>query len=165
MRMRPTCITKDAFLLHSKHPGINSWRTFLKIISLFFALCGKITRMHPNIKNTYERLILTPGSTKALSYICISVYSWVYLQRTSTIEKTENIHRLSCFNWLTYILSVIVTTQKFTEDLRGVFTWENSHRREFHTWMTFLFRIAFTLWLGHFISRYLKVHFMLIKYT
>ena len=29
----------------------------------------------------------------------------------------------------------------------------------------FLFRIAFTLWLGHFISRYLKVHFMLIKYT
>ena len=47
----------------------------------------------------------------------------------------------------------------------GVFTWENSHRREFHTGMTFLFRIAFTLWLGHFISRYLKVHFMLIKYT
>ena len=29
----------------------------------------------------------------------------------------------------------------------------------------FLFRIAFTLWLGHFISRYLKVHFMLINYT
>ena len=32
----------------------------------------------------------------------------------------------------------------------GVFTWENSHRREFHTGMTFLFRIEFTLWLGHF---------------
>ena len=31
--------------------------------------------------------------------------------------------------------------------------------------MTFLFHIAFTWWLGHFISRYLKVHFMLIKYT
>ena len=31
--------------------------------------------------------------------------------------------------------------------------------------MTFWFRIAFTWWLGHFISRYLKVHFMLIKYT
>ena len=31
--------------------------------------------------------------------------------------------------------------------------------------MTFLFRIEFTWWLGHFISRYLKVHFMLIKYT
>ena len=29
----------------------------------------------------------------------------------------------------------------------------------------FLFCIAFTLSLGHFISRYLKVHFMLIKYT
>ena len=29
----------------------------------------------------------------------------------------------------------------------------------------FLFRVALTLWLGHFISRYLKVHFMLIKYT
>ena len=27
------------------------------------------------------------------------------------------------------------------------------------------FRIAFTWWLGHFISRYLKVDFMLIKYT
>ena len=44
---------------------------------------------------------------------------------------------------------------------QGVFTWENSHRREFHTGMTFLFRIAFTLWLDHFISLYLKVHFML----
>ena len=32
----------------------------------------------------------------------------------------------------------------------GVFTWENSHGREFHTGMTFLFRIEFTLWLGHF---------------
>ena len=45
---------------------------------------------------------------------------------------------------------------------KGVFTRENSHGREFHTGMTFWFRIAFTLWLGHFISRYLKVHF---KYT
>ena len=45
----------------------------------------------------------------------------------------------------------------------GVFIWENSHRREFHTGMTFWFRIAFTWWLSHFISRYLKVHFMLIK--
>ena len=44
-------------------------------------------------------------------------------------------------------------------------TWENSHRREFHTGMTFWFRIAFTWWLGHFISCYLKVYFMLIKYT
>ena len=31
--------------------------------------------------------------------------------------------------------------------------------------MTFWFRIAFTWWLGHFISCYLKVHFMLIRYT
>ena len=31
--------------------------------------------------------------------------------------------------------------------------------------MTFLFRIVFTLWLGHFISRYLKVHFMLIRFN
>ena len=31
--------------------------------------------------------------------------------------------------------------------------------------MTFWFCIVFTWWLGHFISRYLKVHFMLIKYT
>ena len=46
-----------------------------------------------------------------------------------------------------------------------MFTWENLHRREFHTGMTFLFCIAFTWWLGHFISCYLKVHFMLIKYT
>ena len=47
--------------------------------------------------------------------------------------------------------------------LGGVY-WENSHRRESHTGMTFWFCIAFTWWLGHFISRYLKVHFMLIKY-
>ena len=31
--------------------------------------------------------------------------------------------------------------------------------------MTFWFRIVFTWWLGHFTSRYLKVHFMLIKCT
>ena len=31
--------------------------------------------------------------------------------------------------------------------------------------MTFWFCIAFTWWLGHFISCYLTVHFMLIKYT
>ena len=48
---------------------------------------------------------------------------------------------------------------------KGVFTWENSHRRESRTGMTFWFCIGFTLWLSHFISRYLKVHFMLIKYT
>ena len=50
-------------------------------------------------------------------------------------------------------------------EYEGVFTWENSHRREFHTGMTFWFRIAFTRWLGHFLSCYFKVHFMLIKYT
>ena len=31
--------------------------------------------------------------------------------------------------------------------------------------MNFWFCIPFTWWLGHFISRYLKVHFMSIKYT
>ena len=46
----------------------------------------------------------------------------------------------------------------------GVFTWENSDWREFHTGMTVWFRNAFTWWLAHFISRYLKVHVMLIKY-
>ena len=49
--------------------------------------------------------------------------------------------------------------------LKVVFTWENSHRPEFHTGMTFWFCIPFTRWLGHFISRYLSVHFMSIKYT
>ena len=33
------------------------------------------------------------------------------------------------------------------------------------TWARVSYRIAFTLRLGHFISHYLKVHFMLIKYT
>ena len=48
---------------------------------------------------------------------------------------------------------------------KGVFTWENLHWRESHTGMTFWFCVGFTLWLSHFISRYLKVHSMLIKYT
>ena len=47
----------------------------------------------------------------------------------------------------------------------GGFTWENSHRREFHTGLTFWFCIPFTWWLGHFRSCYLKVHFMSIKHT
>ena len=33
-----------------------------------------------------------------------------------------------------------------------VFTWENSHLRDFHTRMTSWFCIMFTWWLGHFIS-------------
>ena len=44
-----------------------------------------------------------------------------------------------------------------------MFTWENSHWREFHTDMTFWFCIAFTWWMGPFTSCYLKVHLMLKK--
>ena len=36
-----------------------------------------------------------------------------------------------------------------------------SYRPGWHFW----FRIALTWWLGHFISRYSKVHFILVKYT
>ena len=46
-----------------------------------------------------------------------------------------------------------------------MFTWENSHRCEFHTGMTFWFRIAFTWWWVISYLDYLKVHFRLIKYT
>ena len=42
------------------------------------------------------------------------------------------------------------SVQTLRRVLRGVFTWEKSHRREFHTGMTFWFRITFTWWLGHF---------------
>jgi len=47
---------------------------------------------------------------------------------------------------------------------KGAFTWENAHRCESHTRMTFWFCIVFTWWLGHFTSHYLTVHFMLMKY-
>ena len=46
--------------------------------------------------------------------------------------------------------------------------WGGVYKRKLaqsQTGMTFWFRITFTWWLGHFISRYLKVHFMLIKCT
>ena len=49
--------------------------------------------------------------------------------------------------------------------LGGVYTRKLAPARVSYQDDFFLFRIAFTLWLGHFISRYLKVHFMLIKYT
>ena len=61
---------------------------------------------------------------------------------------------------------VVDCRQKISTDKsKRVFTWENLHWRESHTGMTFWFRIGFTLWLSHFISRYLKVQFMMIKYT
>jgi len=44
----------------------------------------------------------------------------------------------------------------------GVFRWENSHRREFHTGIRLF---DFVSRLHNDISRYLKVHFMLTKYT
>ena len=49
--------------------------------------------------------------------------------------------------------------------LGGVYTRKLAPVRVSYRDDFFLFRIAFTLWLGHFISRYLKVHFMLINYT
>ena len=58
-----------------------------------------------------------------------------------------------------------IRKQQKTAVSKGVFTWENSHRREFHAEMTFWIRIAFAWWLGLFIPRYLKVHFTLTKYT
>ena len=64
-----------------------------------------------------------------------------------------------------WLPSLICKTTGFVIQTRGVFTWDNSHRHEFHTDMTFWFRIAFTWWLGYFTSRYLKIHFMLIKCT
>ena len=50
-------------------------------------------------------------------------------------------------------------------ETKQVFTWENSHQGEFHTGMTFWFRVAFTWWWVISYLGYLKVHFMLIKYT
>ena len=51
-----------------------------------------------------------------------------------------------------------------TQRLKGCLHKKNSHWREFRTRMTFWSRFTFTWWLGHFICRYVKVHFMLIKY-
>ena len=73
-----------------------------------------------------------------------------------------------CLSNLKHALSrelLLTARETVFSHLKGVFTWENSHRRESHTGIIFLFRIAFTWWLGHFRSRYLKVHFMLMKYT
>ena len=61
-----------------------------------------------------------------------------------------------------HMLFIISFKPRNCQRVSRVFTWENSHRREFHTGVTFWFRIAFTWWLVHFISRYLKVHFILV---
>ena len=45
-----------------------------------------------------------------------------------------------------------------------MFTWENSHRREFHPGMTVWFRITTWWWVISYLG-YLKLHFTLIKYT
>ena len=71
--------------------------------------------------------------------------------------------QMECFDWLPILRSLRDDTKN--DKIGRVFTWENSHRRASHTGVTFWIRIAFTWWLGNFISRYLKVHFMLIKYT
>ena len=74
-------------------------------------------------------------------------------------------HFLLCPMWPLWRGSTVdFAILKVDTNSQGVFTWENSHWREFHTGMTVWFRIAFTWWLAHFISRYLKVHVMLIKY-
>ena len=67
-----------------------------------------------------------------------------------------------CWNFLVRLVfslrCALVSRSNHTGSFReyateGVFTWENSHRRGFHTGMTFWFRIAFTWWRGYFISR------------
>ena len=67
-----------------------------------------------------------------------------------------------CWNFLVRLVfslrCALVSRSNHTGSFReyateGVFSWENSHRRDFHTGMTFWFRIAFTWWRGYFISR------------
>ena len=60
----------------------------------------------------------------------------------------------SCSLFVALLLADLTIPAPFgSMRLRGVFTWENWHRRDFHTGMTFWFRIAFTWWRGYFISR------------
>ena len=53
----------------------------------------------------------------------------------------------------------------FSQGLRGCLHEKTHTSASFSPEWPFWFPIAFTWWQGHFISRYLKVHFMLIKYT
>ena len=49
--------------------------------------------------------------------------------------------------------------RSFRSLYKGMCTWENSHRREFHIRMTFRFLITFTWWLGHLICLHVdKIH-------
>ena len=74
-------------------------------------------------------------------------------------------HGLTDIDSRKYLIQHSESRTRESHQFKGVSTWENSHRCEFHTGMTFWFRIAFSWWLGHFISRFLKIHFMLLKYT
>ena len=54
-------------------------------------------------------------------------------KHTSYLTSTAGVRDCRSIHFTTNVLTL------------GVFTSENSHRREFHTGMTFLFRIVFTL--------------------
>ena len=87
------------------------------------------------------------------------------LKKRSIWFSTPVCHSCSSTVWTVERLLLMLNIQLLEALSKGVLIWENSHRPKFHTGMTFWFRIAFTWWVGHFISCYLTVHFMLIKYT
>ena len=103
------------------------------------------------------------------TFYCLSCFILSPIFSLSCLPFSSSSFLLLCFPCFLHLLVFLSTElpneNKNGQDSKRMFTWENSHRREFHTGMTFWFCIAFTWWMGHFISRYLKVHFMLIKYT
>ena len=55
-------------------------------------------------------------------------------------------------SWARFVIhQSLTTTVVQIVRLREVFTWENSHRREFHTAITLWFCISFTWWLDYFV--------------
>ena len=85
---------------------------------------------------------------------CFAVFAPRQAYASSPTSTSLTTYNLSCARFTLDQVQI----RKPTE---GVFTWENSHRREFHTGMTSWLRIKFTWWMGHFISRFegtLHVH-------
>ena len=93
--------------------------------------------------------------------------SWVVrLLLLNEKKKAEKAHVAVMYKMVNFEVRLLKRSLlNHRKGFKGFFTSENSHLREFHIGMTFWFRIAFTWCLGHSISCYLTVYFMLIKYT
>ena len=137
------------------------------VTAILFQFQLLIAMVHIQVRKYYGTIVFMYDIIKSCVGITVCSHGMALLASLmSTFNRISFTNRFGVITTGDTQLVGFSTLSIMSLAIRGCLQEKTPHRREFHTGMTqFWFRIAFTWWLGHFISCYLTVHFMLIKYT